>query len=273
MPVNTLLVEGELDATVLRAVLPAQILIEQGGSKGSLKPQARERRRAKSVDVCYVRDRDFDYDPPATYAAPVEDSRLSSPGGPVLGWRWCRHEMESYLLEPRLVEAATKWPESAYLQVLSDAARRIAEYTAARWAVGIARRSLPPFRELSSRPGDLTNEIKLPTDCSSESCARWAREHVAAFLARIQPTLSPEAVEKSLAEHKSKLGALTSAEDLLVWHAGKDLLAAMSPDLPRPYTGHPKVFLRDLQNWVRDSSPHALALFPEWQALATALKA
>lgn len=268
MPVTVLLVEGDLDVQVLQPVLGLRV--ERVGSKGSLRPRAREQREDKQVLACYLRDRDFDYDPPGTVAAPVEDSRLS-PGGPVLGWHWCRHELESYLLEPALVEAATKWSAASYVPALMEAATRIAPYTSARWAVGIARRSLPPLRDLPTRP-PLSNELKLPADCTEAACCKWAREHTGHYLRDVDAALGQGAVDGSLQRSKERLAGLTTPEGVLVWHAGKDLLAALAKVLPGPFRDKAVLFLRELRDWVRANPTVALSLLPEWQALQAALR-
>ena len=56
-----------------------------------------------------------------------------------MGWHWCRHEIENYLLEPALVAAACspRITEATYLEQLRGAALRIRYYEAARWAVGL----------------------------------------------------------------------------------------------------------------------------------------
>jgi hypothetical protein len=127
VPVSVLLVEGKLDAEVLNPVLgllPVRLTLERGGSKSSLKPKARDRRQGPTgIAACYLRDRDFDFDPPPSAALPVVDSHVET--GAVLGWRWCRHELESYLLEPRLVEAATGWNVADYSRELLAAAQSL----------------------------------------------------------------------------------------------------------------------------------------------------
>lgn len=272
MPVAVLLVEGNLDVEVLQPVLGLRVL--PVGSKGSLRPRALEQRdeKTKNVVACYLRDRDFDSDPPTTYTAPVEDSRLPS-GGPVLGWHWCRHEMESYLLEPALVEAATKrtWSAASYGSALMQAATRIAPYTSARWAVGIARRTLPPLRDLPTRP-QLASEIRLPEDCTEAACSQWARDLTGRYLRDVDASLGQSAVDTSLARLKTHLASLTTPEEALIWHTGKDLLAALAPVLPGPFRNNAPLFRAELRNWVREHPTDALALFPEWQALHTALK-
>ena len=273
MPVSVLLVEGKLDAEVLNPVLgllPVRLTLERGGSKSSLKPKARDRRQGPaSVVACYLRDRDFDFDPPPSTAQPIVDSPWET--NAVLGWRWCRHELESYLLEPRLVEAATGWNAADYSRELLSAAQRLQPYTAARWAVGIARRSLPPFTELPTRPVELANEIQLPPDCSQSACFSWVKQHVAGFRQQVEATLEDTALQASLAERVQRLSSLTTTDEVLVWYSGKDLLAALSPLIATRPEANPKAFRRQLSRWVQDRPQEAAALFPEWQALLTAL--
>ncbi|KFE68146.1 hypothetical protein [Hyalangium minutum] len=273
MPVSVLLVEGKLDAEVLNPVLglaPVRLTLETGGSKSSLKPKARDRRQGSAgVVACYLRDRDFDFDPPASAALPVVDAQLET--GVVLGWRWCRHELESYLLEPRLVEAATGWSAADYSKELLAAAQRLLPYTAARWAVGIARRSLPPFTELPTRPSELTNEIQLPPDCSQVACFAWVQQHVGAFRQQVEATLDGTVLQASLNERMQRLSGLTAIDDVLIWYSGKDLLAALSPLIATRPEANPKVFRRQLSRWIQDRPQDAVALFPEWQALLVAL--
>lgn len=273
MPVAVLIVEGELDEQVLLPLKPPGLTLVRGDAKGSLAPKARDRRRQQQVRACYLRDRDFDFDPPADLSAPTVDKLVGQDEpGAVLGWRWCRHAIEGYLLEPGLVAAAIRWPQAAYEGQLLAAAAHIRHYTAARWAVGIARRSLPPMRELATRP-ELTNEIKLPADCGAASCDAWAHAHVASFLSQLAQTLAPAAVADALAVKKARLAGLKAPQEVLLWHSGKDLLAALAPALPGRFKNQPVVFLRALRDWLIDNPQAALALFPEWQALLQALTA
>ena len=263
MPVAVLLVEGELDEQVLVGLKPPGLVLERGGSKGSLQSATRERRK-KLVSACYLRDRDFDFDPPADLLVPTLDATDGQTRP--LGWRWCRHEMESYLLEPSLVARATAWPVSDYTAALLTAAHELRYYTAARWAVGIARRSLPPFCELPTRPAGLTNEIKLPDNCSEVTCDGWAHGQVAAFFSQIATHLTADAIFASLVERKQRLAALRKAHEILLWHSGKDLLAALSGSLPGAFKGHPKIFVRALRDWVQENPQLTLEIFPEWRA-------
>ena len=155
MPVNQLFVEGNLESEVLTPIFKGSPVVRQGGSKNSLKPRAATERRENRVNAGYLRDRDFDFDPPADTTAPTIDGRDKST--PV-GWRWCRHEIENYLIEPSLVAEAITIPTADFEQVLRDVGTEIRSYQAARWTVGCVRRSLPPHYDLKTRPEGL-NEI------------------------------------------------------------------------------------------------------------------
>lgn len=275
MPVDVLLVEGKLDAEILSPLFAPAVTVERGGPKGSLKPKTRERRKEKAVRACYLRDRDFDFEPPDVLSEPTVDAQERQPaaGFPaVLGWRWCRHEMENYLLEPELVEAAAGWSQANYVRALLDAAQQIRSYTAARWAVGAARGGVLRVWELPTRPADLVNEIEVPVDCSEAACFKWAREHVQKFLTTIQRSLDPSALDASLSTRATQLADLSGANEILLWYSGKDLLAALAPALPAPWKNHPRVFIRKIQDWIRANRQDALNLFPEWQALHAALR-
>ena len=47
--------------------------------------------------------------PPSDLSKPTVDAE---DGNTPIGWRWCRHELENYLIEPLLVSEATGWPIS-----------------------------------------------------------------------------------------------------------------------------------------------------------------
>jgi hypothetical protein len=202
------------------------------------------------------------------------DRRLDD--GTVLGWRWCRHEIESYLIDPELVADATGWDKAAYASALGEAARGIRHYQVARWVVGQARRSLPPNHELTTKPGELGhNEFRLPGDLTEQATTQWAREHVARFFARIQQVLAPEAIEASIAARQAALTepVLTDPAATLVWCSGKDLLAAIEPWLQVEHGLGARTFLNGMRDWVISRPDAALQRLPEWNGLLLAVRA
>ncbi|HRI64466.1 MAG TPA: hypothetical protein PK156_09505, partial [Polyangium sp.] len=159
MHVKFLLVEGKLDAVVLDAVLGRSLTVQRGGSKYALKPKADEARRSKSTTgpTYYIRDRDFDFDPPSDRFSPRIHSEK---GGRPVGWYWCRHEMENYLLEPGIVAKALECDEMEYRKALLEVAPSLCDYEAARATIGSVRRILPPNYDLRTRPDGL-NELAV----------------------------------------------------------------------------------------------------------------
>lgn len=288
MPVSTLIVEGggddPIDAAILHALLAGQPAVVSGGSKGSLKPKANDARGpGQRVQARYLRDRDFDHDPPLDRNVPTIDAYVTGSSVHVLGWRWCRHEIESYLVDPRIMAAATGLPEASFIEGIFRAAAKIQSYTAARWAVGTARRRVPPSNRLRTRPEELQSEFALPAYVAQpEDCLDWACKHVQRFLAEVASAVSEAEVRETFRARQDQLvvapshlreaGPLTT-EDVLLLHSGKDLMAALDPLIYRGFAGDPKTLRRKLRDWVRNNPEEAVAMFPEWNALREALRA
>lgn len=281
MPVSALYVErggnDPIDATILHALLEGRPAVVPGGSKGSLKPRARNAREESSrVSACYLRDRDFDYDPPLDRSAPVIDSHVKGNAGPVLGWHWCRHEIESYLIDPRLVAAASMIPEATIADALQAAAIKIQVYGAARWTVGVARRNMPASGALSTRPAAFAgHEFQiLIVERDEHQLPDWVRDVIQHYSADTNAALADNILHGHLQDHIKHLGDAIhgSIEDVLVWFSGKDLMAALAPAVYRSYASSPKELRRKLRNWVRNEPDQAMSLFPEWQALRDLLR-
>ncbi len=159
MPIIRLFVEGKLEIEVLRPIFQGSPIPQQGGSKYSLKPRALTERRENKVVAGFLRDRDFDFDPPADHSRPAVDS---VDGGVPFGWRWCRHELENYLIDPALVSESMAWSLPDVEEALRKSAAKIRGYEASRWTIGALRRVMPPHYELRTRPDGL-HDIDLPT--------------------------------------------------------------------------------------------------------------
>src|SRR5258707_757576 len=205
MPVAHLLVEGrDVDAVIFAAICAGNPVVAGGCSKGSLAPRARDRRNETGTAVCYVRDRDFDFMAPADLTQPTVDATI--PGGAVLGWRWCRHEIENYLIDPGIVEAALGWNRAAFEAEIVNAAQVICHYQAARWAVGQSRQVLPPARDFSTKPPECDgHEFRLPADITQGWTAGWALVHAAAFVGSVQGVIGAPAMTARLVNHASQL--------------------------------------------------------------------
>lgn len=234
-----------------------------------MRPRVAEERK-KLIESSYLRDRDFDNDPPADLHAPTVD-RIS--GGVVQGWRWCRHEIENYLLEPEIVARATGWERGDFARSLLAAARALRHYTAARWTVGTARRSLPPLHELATRPDTLTNAIKVPGDLSELASRRWVTEHIGAFRGKIQLPLSDVTLSATYERWVRQLVLAAAPSDVLLWNSGKDLIAVLEPEIVRLPRMNSVLFCNAIRDWITANPQQALGVLPEWSALLGSLAA
>ncbi len=276
MPVTRLLVEGKLDAEVLTAILAGVPAVEIGGSKTSLAARTKQIRLSLQPNqglVCYLRDRDFDFDPVGEGNHVQIDQTLT--GEQILGWRWRRHEIESYLLEPRVVAATFAVDPAAVEVALVEAGRKIAYYTAARWVIGTCRRSLPPHFELSTSPDERGDqEFWLPDSLDEVSCSEWTGGHSAFHFERIHSVLGPAPVSAEWNQRRVEVPAAIDAgwQQCLIWCSGKDLLAALSTTDFGVGAFTPGIIRSRTRDWIRANPEVTLELLPEWEAFRQAVR-
>lgn len=278
MPVTTLFVEGDLDAQLLAPVLAGLPAIEKGGSKNALAPRVRQERarfhQGTRPDPRYLRDRDYDHLPATELTRPTEDKKDES--GLVLGWRWSRHEIENYMLEPALVCRCLGLEQSNFRTALTEAARKIRFYQASRWTIGQARISLPPAYEFNTSPDDRGGkDFYLPRALEGNHQRTWARDHAASFLARITPELDDSHIGGAFDSFALRFSDtfLEHAESILVWFSGKDLMAAMEPWLIANKFKTAGSFRTHMRDWMIAHSEVAVEHLAEWRALRELLRA
>ncbi len=266
MPVGTLFIEGKLDSVLLYSIFQGTPLLKLGGSKSNLKTRARAE-CANHVDAGYLRDRDFDYDPPAECSIPTLES--SDP----TGWRWCRHEIENYLIEPSLVSEAMGWPLSEIECAVCRAAKKIRNYEAARWTVGVVRRVLPPAYKLETRP-DTLSEIALPSRSDLSAVSSWAFDTIGVHRNIIVEATDTERVRGVLAKYIVQFddAFVADVSKVLLWFSGKDILAGMAGWLKKKKFKNPGLFRASMRDWVIANPERTIELLPEWRNLANALK-
>ncbi len=266
MPIALLLVEGNLDSEVLSALFQGLPAVRRGGSKNSLKPQARYEREQNDVRAGYIRDRDFDFDPPGDLDAPTIDSCFQ---GTTLGWRWSRHEMENYLLDPVIVAKAVSVSQEEWATILVEAAARIRWYEIARWTVGQLRRHLPPQYELQTRPSGF-NELQIPEATDERASRDWCMNSIHEFANQVELLASPETTREKFQERAESLSEelLSDATQVLVWCSGKDLLAALTePTLGKLGFNNAGELRGALRDWIRDNIEESKSFFQEWEGL------
>lgn len=277
MPISHLYVEGEIDAVLMNRVvslMDAPPVVTREGSKNSLRPKViAERSRPGGLkNVYYLRDRDFDFD---VVPGSTEPQQESSANFDRVGWHWSRHEIENYLLEPRIVKNILP---GKTLEEISDeivkAAVSIREYAVARWTLGSARRVLPPHYELSTRPfGKRDNEIKVPS-WSVDSCREWVSTSTADYLSKVEGSLGAEEIQERY-ELYQKLFNSSSGTDItwvLYMYPGKDLFASAESwfkSLGFVGAGSMRALIVD---WIASNPEQAVSYLPEWAAMLEELK-
>ena len=265
MHLSKLYVEGKLDMEIYTPVFSGSLTVERGGSKTSIRPQARNDRNS-GIRAGYLRDRDFDFDPPEDTDVPTVDD---SDGQASWGWRLNRHEIESYLLDPRIVAAKFDVEVTIWQERLCEAAKRISWYQVARWTVGYARAQLPPNYKLQTKSDDL-KEMRLPDDLSEEASIRWCRTAISEFHKRIDHCLAEDAVSKQIESRRERFlpDLLDEHQYVLKWCSGKDLFAALTEeDLQGTGAENPKLLCNILRDWVREHPEDFVSFFPEIAAL------
>ncbi|MBF0475592.1 MAG: hypothetical protein HQK59_07095 [Deltaproteobacteria bacterium] len=271
MPLAKLFVEGSLDSNVLNPILQGNPILHQGGSKNALKPRALVDRRENQVAAGYLRDRDFDFDPPPDLSKPTLDYKYKDTP---IGWRWCRHEIENYLIEPVIVSEAMAWPISDVEEAICQAGRKIRSYEAARWTVGIVRRALPPHYELETRPAVL-NEIALPPALDSAAVNAWASNNIETHRSCLAGVTDPPLAHRSFETFAARFDEAFVADvsNVLLWFSGKDILAGMAEWLSIKAGANPGVFRAAMRDWIIAHPERALELLPEWKSLTEVIRA
>jgi hypothetical protein len=272
MPVAALVVEGDIDAQLLTSIFQGQPLVERGHGKRDIAHITKAMRKAnKQERIFYIRDRDFDFLPPEDLSVPSQD-RIED--GKLLGYRWCRHEIENYLLEPSLVSAAMGWPVDEFREALQATAVKLADYQAARWTIGQVRKELPPFYKLDTHPKG-ASEMKLPKMVSLPWLTEWLQEEIGSHRERISRALNEQQVESKFQDFLNKFKQQVFCENMglvLVWFSGKDLFGGLSDWLSARGSLTPATFLNQLKSWFLQNSETAVELLPEWKALASLLR-
>ncbi|MCA9048615.1 MAG: hypothetical protein KDA89_07790 [Planctomycetaceae bacterium] len=268
MPVTRLFVEGHLDAEILTKILNGDPVVERRGPKSALDAQTKSYREYDRLNVGYLRDRDFDFEPPEEHDVPVRDSKEGD-----FGWRWSRHEMENYLLEPSVLLSV--FPHTAidyWAEHLTQVAERILFYQAARWTIGQTRIAYPAWYHLETRPQ--LNELRLPADLSEFACRLWCEASVNTFAERVARSMNPEDSGRKFDHYFNRLSGLSDdAAEVLRWFSGKDLLAGF-PDSVLGIcrvenAGSLRATVRD---WICSNPEAAIGCLPEFRVLSERLR-
>ncbi|MCX6359683.1 MAG: hypothetical protein NT029_07760 [Armatimonadetes bacterium] len=271
MPVDTLFVEGKLDVEILTALCAGAPEVERAGGKGELSAAVTDALQL-GRNAAYLRDRDFDYKPGDRANEPAVDHQTQHKV--VLGWRWFRHSLECYLLEPSLVALAVPTAATDFVMALRAAAAAIRWYQAARWAVATARHATVPWYKLETGI-DSHTDFRLPERLDHDAVAAWMDGHVAQYRDHWNRALEPDEVRRQYGGYAQRFdaGFLGDTAAILVWFSGKDLMAALGGWAATAGMDSPGKLRERLRDWVLTNPERALELLPEWSRLCEKLRA
>ena len=278
MIVKKVLVEGELDAEILRPIFAGKPVVDFVGGKGALISRARlEREDDEKSNCIYLRDRDFDSEPSLDRTGPNVDREGTSKGlgiFNILGFKWQRHSLENYMLEPSIVCKACGFNEDIYKDELVRAVTPLKYYQASRWAIGLARASLPPNYSLTTQPEECEgSDFKLPADQSLEWSRSWLESHIKKFRDYVFPRLSDESI---ICTFDDKLADFSKADfdfsKILIWYSGKDIFSALAHWLNEQGYESPGLFRNTIRDWMIDNPTSVIDVLDEWKALIITLR-
>lgn len=275
MPVSLLFCEGGAaspDVRLLGLILRgAGVEVAPAGGKDGFRSLVRSWRGLAEVEargprVCGIIDGDFPRHPGA-WSAPLEDAPLQwkvreNAAEVVLGWRWCRKEIENYFVDPAVLQRAFKWDDQArqsYTDHLEIVFSGLEVVTAARMAL------------TASAPQRVRVETELPLDLSpdqaEEALAQRAKDHSegasldAAGLVRVFQDVLPDCRRGG----KFRQHALST-------FAGKNILSRIqnTAGFDRALKRRDALFETILEALARDVSPHSW--LPEWSGLRSCVE-
>lgn len=269
MSIYGLYVEGKTDVEIINAIKAASdhsVLIEGKGPKDKLPQWVLNERTIQKREIYMLRDRDFDFDVPNGIHCPQPYSYSNEH----VGWYWCRHEIENYLLEPALVcNAVPKLKQEDYIRALTSAAISIRYYIAARWTIGISKRKthIPPYYSLRTKP-ESRSEFKLPNDLGDLAAQQWMHQEAREFRNKVELVLGEQVLTEKYSFFKESFSLEKCSDIPWILHTfpGKDLFAGLSSWLAEQKLDQGRL-KGQIIHFVTRNPERAVSLFPEWREL------
>ena len=275
MPVNVLLCEGSAispDARVLNRILAGLgVTIKPLGGKYGMGDRIKTFRESSGTTVYGLLDGDFDGDwnSPSRRPRPWFGSDQT-----MFGWRWERKEIENYLIDPEVIKRSLgpAAPNNLdYLTALERARDRISTYQAARLALVIHR---PRFQPMSNAFGRERSTLRhlMPDNFDENTCLEGIRQIVGRHNDRQAVVVDAVHSEFQTRRTECETGGARFSH-FLTSFAGKDLIYAMSADLPALGFSSPAVFLEKVLRGVDNAIDDVALWLEEWAELRQSLAA
>lgn len=271
MPVTQLYVEGSLDQRLLTGVLSGQVAVAARGTKDDLPHIVRREIDDGKTGIAYLRDRDFDSEPPSAPAGEIRvDRKLHAAA---LGYRWDRTEIENYLLEPAIASTALKIDPAEWSGELVKAAAQLHAYTAGRWTIGQLRARTRRITKLNTHPDELSGKaFPLPKSLAEADVRTWLTTTVTQVTAAVAKEFDVTAVTQQFEQHKAMLAGKSGGE-ILRWYSGKNLFGVLAGYFQSKGINNSADAMERVVAWLETPPGMAVATsnLPEWSNLAAVL--
>ena len=262
-------VDKSPDIRVIRKILTGvNCMIKAAASKYGLAQKVHFLNREGAVGgvAKALRDRDFDSMPSPLLQKPHDwPFRPQNNQTVQVGWTWERKEIENYLIDPRVVAKTLgkKAPRpEAYDKALYRSACRIANYTAARFALSQHRIRPKPQTNFW---GEKRHGFHLPDALDEAACSQGILD----VISRHQQGLSVDPDQVVATFHKvlpdfREGGAYF--QEFLTYFSGKDLLASLDDE--KEVIGFQNDTFRNIILDRLTDAPEDISIWlPEWEAL------
>jgi len=270
--VKVLYCEGEsksLDIRVLSTLLPRTCVVKAVGSKRIIPQRVLGAREANqsALKVAGIKDRDFDASASAPTHQPHNWYVTDHQKKVQIGWYWERKEIENYLIDPTVVKRAlgSKAPPlTEYRTALQTSAHLIADYTAARIALSLARIQIVPLNNFWGEEREKAYHFPKNKGLKGENCRNQIRNLIKHYEQNlIMPELKVVNQFEELRQDCQAGGC--RYQHFLTYFSGKDLLYGMRDQLRKFDFSSPVVFRGQIIKGIEESEEPVWTWLPEWQ--------
>jgi len=272
MSVNILYCEGlrgSFDMAILQKICPKSCNVKPVGTKRILPQRTLGARDMKpDSSAAAIKDRDFDDDDLTITNCPRNWEVTENFKKVQIGWYWERKEIENYLIDPIVVNRALgnqAPPNNEYQKALKAAAKKIADYTAARIALSRFRVRVLPLDNSWGQEREKGYYFPKDKGLRVENCRSQINKMVGDYQKNLR---EPET--GVLAIFDNLLSDCRQGErfkHFLIFFSGKDLLWGMQKDLRSFGFKSPIVFREKVKQNIEESNEDIWEWLPEWQQL------
>lgn len=272
MPVKIIYCEGVsngIDGEILGKILQNICLVKPVGTKRILPQRTLGARDMKpDSSAAAIKDRDFDDDDLTITNCPRNWEVTESFKKVQIGWYWERKKIENYLIDPIVVNRALgneAPPNNEYQKSLKAAAKKIADYTAARIALSRFRVRVLPLDNSWGQEREKGYYFPKDKGLKVENCRSQINKMVGDYQRNLrEPETGVLEIFDNLLDDCRQGERF---QNFLIFFSGKDLLWGMQKDLRSFGFKSPVVFREKIKQSIEESNEDIWEWLPEWQRL------